>query len=156
MRRVRILVLAVILIAIVCAGVSLYAYQHNKRAEENTIDIIKDFTGKEEVDVSGQSRNIPAKYEKKKVKTVQMLSQLEQTSYYLKHIVLEDGIEELEFQGCPNLETVVFPPSIKKIDTRHFKNLKKQITIYVTKDSYAEKWAKKHHFSYRYGTTGKE
>ena len=150
MRRVRILVLAVILIAIVCAGVSLYAYQHNKRAEENTIDIIKDFTGKEEVDVSGQSRkpidsmtlydggvleiytetqfkgkdtlNIPAKYEKKKVKTVQMLSQLEQTSYYLKHIVLEDGIEELEFQGCPNLETVVFPPSIKKIDTRHFKN----------------------------------
>ena len=41
MRRVRILVLAVILIAIVCAGVSLYAYQHNKRAEENTIDIIK-------------------------------------------------------------------------------------------------------------------
>ena len=45
---------------------------------------------------------------------------------------------------------------IKKIDTRHFKNLKKQITIYVTKDSYAEKWAKKHHFSYRYGTTGKE
>ena len=56
MRRVRILVLAVILIAIVCAGVSLYAYQHNKRAEENTIDIIKDFTGKEEVDVSGQSR----------------------------------------------------------------------------------------------------
>ena len=184
MRRVRILVLAVILIAIVCAGISLYAYQHNKRAEENTIDIIKDFTGKEEVDVSGQSRkpidsmtlydggvleiytetqfkgkdtlNIPAKYEKKKVKTVQILSQLEQTSYYLKHIVLEDGIEELEFQGCPNLETVVFPPSIKKIDTRHFKNLKKQITIYVTKDSYAEKWAKKHHFSYRYGTTGKE
>ena len=166
MRRVRILVLAVILIAIVCAGISLYAYQHNKRAEENTIDIIKDFTGKEEVDVSGQSRkpidsmtlydggvleiytetqfkgkdtlNILAKYEKKKVKTVQMLSQLEQTSYYLKHIVLEDGIEELEFQGCPNLETVVFPPSIKKIDTRHFKNLKKQITIYVTKDSYAE------------------
>ena len=97
MRRVRILVLAVILIAIVCAGISLYAYQHNKRAEENTIDIIKDFTGKEEVDVSGQSRkpidsmtlydggvleiytetqfkgkdtlNIPAKYEKKKVKT---------------------------------------------------------------------------------------
>ena len=56
MRRVRILVLAVILIAIVCAGISLYAYQHNKRAEENTIDIIKDFTGKEEVDVSGQSR----------------------------------------------------------------------------------------------------
>ncbi len=52
--------------------------------------------------------NIPAKYEKKKVKTVQMLSQLEQTSYYLKHIVLEDGIEELGFQGCPNLETVVF------------------------------------------------
>ena len=46
MRRVRILVLAVILIAIVCAGISLYAYQHNKRAEENTIDIIKDFTGK--------------------------------------------------------------------------------------------------------------
>ena len=46
--------------------------------------------------------------------------------------------------------------AIKKIDTRHFKNLKKQITIYVTKDSYAEKWAKKHHFSYRYGTTGKE
>ena len=43
MRRVRILVLAVILIAIVCAGISLYAYQHNKRAEENTIDIIKDF-----------------------------------------------------------------------------------------------------------------
>ena len=85
-----------------------------------------------------------------------MLSQLEQTSYYLKHIVLEDGIEELEFQGCPNLETIVFPPSVKKIDTRHFKNLKKQITIYVTKDSYAEKWAKKHHFSYRYGTTGKE
>ena len=184
MRRVRILVLAVILIAIVCAGVSLYAYQHNKRAEENTIDIIKDFTGKEEVDVSGQSRkpidsmtlydggvleiytetqfkgkdtlNIPAKYEKKKVKTVQMLSQLEQTSYYLKHIVLEDGIEELYFHGCPNLETIVFPPSVKKIDTRHFKNLKKQITIYVTKDSYAEKWAKKHHFSYRYGTTGKE
>ena len=55
MRRVRILVLAVILIAIVCAGISLYAYQHNKRAEENTIDIIKDFTGKEEVDVSGQT-----------------------------------------------------------------------------------------------------
>lgn len=57
MRRVRILVLAVILIAIVCAGVSLYAYQHNKRAEENTIDIIKDFTGKEEVDVSGSQEN---------------------------------------------------------------------------------------------------
>ena len=75
-----------------------------------------------------------------------MLSQLEQTSYYLKHIVLEDGIEELEFQGCPNLETVVFPPSIKKIDTRHFKNLKKQITIYVTKDSYAGKMGKKTSF----------
>ena len=30
------------------------------------------------------------------------------------------------------------------------------VPIYITKDSYAEKWAKKHHFSYRYGTTGKE
>ncbi len=67
-----------------------------KRAEENTIDIIKDFTGKEEVDVSGAVKkpidsmtlydggvleiytetqfkgkdtlNIPAKYEKRKLK----------------------------------------------------------------------------------------
>ena len=57
MRRVRILVLAVILIAIVCAGISLYAYQHNKRAEENTIDIIKDFTERKKLMCRGSQEN---------------------------------------------------------------------------------------------------
>ena len=57
-----------------------------------------------------------------------------------------NGIEEIKsatFSVFTNLETVVIPKSIKKMDKDEFFKVKDKVTLYVQKGYYAEKFEKK-------------
>lgn len=100
---------------------------------------------------------IPATYEGEKVHSIELI--VEEGSPFLKYVEIENGVEKIEefsFVGCMNLETVVLPKSIKKMHKWEFKDCKKKVTLYVEKDSYAEKWAKKHKIRYKYGRPKEE
>lgn len=103
-----------------------------------------------------ESITIPATYNGKKVRSISLRNYTDGSSTpfeYLRHAEIEEGVEEIKdaFVKCPNLKTVVLPKSIKKIDKFTFHHCKKTVTVYVKKNSYAEKWAKKHKIRYKYG-----
>lgn len=105
-----------------------------------------------------ESLKIPATYEGKKVHSINISCREGTFSTFLKHVEIENGVKEMEygFVTCPNLETAVIPKSIKKMSKWEFKDCKKKVTLYVEKNSYAEKWAKKHNIQYKYGRPKEE
>lgn len=105
-----------------------------------------------------ESLKIPATYEGKKVHAITISCREGTFSTFLKHAEIENGVKEIEygFVTCPNLETAVIPKSIKKMSKWEFKDCKKKVTLYVEKNSYAEKWAKKHNIRYKYGRPKEE
>lgn len=100
-----------------------------------------------------ESLKIPATYKGEKVHSIETNCSEGDFSTFLKYVEIENGVEkiELSFVSCPNLETVVLPKSIRKMYKWEFQDCKKKVTLYVEKNSYAEKWAKKHKIRYKYG-----
>ena len=165
---------------------SLYGSLHTEAEPVKTADRIKETLGKEEEELGdilggktvpkdygmmidnkltifsktqlkrAKALKIPATYEGEKVHSIELV--VEEGSPFLKYVEIENGVEKIEdsFVGCTNLETAVLPKSIKKMDKWEFKDCKKKVTLYVEKDSYAEKWAKKHKIRYKYGRPKEE
>lgn len=105
---------------------------------------------------SSEELTIPAEYEGEKVKDVMINwsnGRVESNSD-LKKVVIEEGVEECEycFVICDSLETVVVPASIRKLGKFEFDRSRDSVTLYVEKGTYGEKYAKKHHYRYRYGS----
>ena len=180
MKRIRIFVIGIVLLGILMGGFFLYEFFHTESEPVKSEQQIKKMTGTKEIDVPGAKKKekdywsmingclyiysdtqlqrketikIPATYEKEKVHSFDISCQEGVFSTFLKHVEIEDGIQEIQygFVTCPNLETAVIPKSIKKMDKWEFKDCKKKVTLYVAKNSYAEKWAKKHKIRYKYG-----
>lgn len=180
MKRIRIFVVGIVLLGTFLGGFSLYEFLHTEPEPVKSVDQIKKLTGEKEIDSPGAKKlekdywsmingclgvysetqlqkketiEIPATYEGEKVHSFDISCREGEFSTYLKHVEIEDGIEEIEygFVTCPNLETAVVPESIKKMDKWEFKDCRKKVTLYVEKNSYAEKWAKKHKVRYKYG-----
>lgn len=80
----------------------------------------------------------------------------------LRSLTLPDGTESigsLAFRGCSVLEAVVIPASVTSIDSGWNNNSVFAycgvLTLYVTPDSYAEKYAKERGITYEYLAEGK-
>lgn len=185
-KRIRIMVAGIFVLGILIGGVSLYGFLHTEAEPVKTADRIKETLGKEEEELGdilggktvpkdygmmidnkltifsktqlkrAKALKIPATYEGEKVHSIELV--VEEGSPFLKYVEIENGVEKIEdsFVGCTNLETAVLPKSIKKMDKWEFKDCKKKVTLYVEKDSYAEKWAKKHKIRYKYGRPKEE
>ena len=170
-KRIRIMVAGIFVLGILIGGVSLYGFLHTEAEPVKTADRIKETLGKEEEelgDILG-GKTVPKDYgmmidnkltifskTQEKVHSIELV--VEEGSPFLKYVEIENGVEKIEdsFVGCTNLETAVLPKSIKKMDKWEFKDCKKKVTLYVEKDSYAEKWAKKHKIRYKYGRPKEE
>ena len=73
------------------------------------------------------------------------------TSNKVKRIVLEDGIESLDwfaFKGCPSLTSVSIPTSITSIGYGAFDGSSKALIIECKKDSFAMKYAQSYGIKY--------
>lgn len=180
MKRIRIIVAGILALGILLGGIFIYEFFHTEIEPPKTVDKIKEFTGEEQDAFFGgkklpkdywslidgrlaiysdtqlqmaESLKIPATYEGEKVHSIDIRSNRESFSTVLKHVEIEDGVEEIDccFVSCPNLEAVVIPKSIKKMDEVEFRDCKAKVTLYVEKGSYAEKWAKKNDVRYEYG-----
>lgn len=180
MKRIRIMVTGILVLGILLGGISIYGFFYTETEPSESVNKTKKITKEEEVDSPGakklekdywyiingrltiysdtqlqkkESLKIPATYEGKKVHSIDISCREGTFSTFLKHVEIENGVKEIEygFVTCPNLETAVIPKSIKKMSKWEFKDCKKKVTLYVEKNSYAEKWAKKHSIRYKYG-----
>ena len=73
------------------------------------------------------------------------------TSSKVKRIVLEDGIEVLDwfaFKGCPSLSSVSIPASVISIGYGAFDGSSKSLIIECKKDSFAMKYAQSYGIKY--------
>lgn len=73
------------------------------------------------------------------------------SSSKIKRIVLEDGIETLDwfaFKGCPALSSVSIPPSVTSIGYGAFDGASRAFTIECEKDSFAMKYAQSYGLKY--------
>ena len=73
------------------------------------------------------------------------------TSSAIKRIVIEDGIETLDwfaFKGCPALASVYIPPSVTSIGYGAFDGASKAFTIECEEDSFAMKYAQSYGLKY--------
>lgn len=96
---------------------------------------------------------IPAEYDGIKIKIFSVYFEgVYENNPYLKRIVIENGIQEMDtsFIECNALESVKIPKSVKKIPKYAFNDVKKSVILYVEKGSYAEQYAKKKKFHYKY------
>ena len=69
----------------------------------------------------------------------------------IKRIVLEDGIESLDwfaFKGCPALSSVTIPASVTSIGYGAFDGSSKSLVIECKKDSFAMKYAQSYGIKY--------
>ena len=69
----------------------------------------------------------------------------------VKRIVLEDGIESLDwfaFKGCSSLSSISIPPSISSIGYGAFDGTPKSLIIECKKDSFAMKYAQSYGIKY--------
>lgn len=69
----------------------------------------------------------------------------------LKEVTLPESLLMIEykaFANCHNLEKITISKNTKKISDKAFENTNK-VTIYCEKNSYAEKYAKKHNITYK-------
>lgn len=113
------------------------------------------------IDTETQFKNaseltIPATYDGKQIYTFEIIfSDNCDEAPHLKHVVIEEGIRSFDEMGCfvpcTKLETVVIPETVTSIGKWEFKYCADTVTLYVKKDSYAEKYAKKHKLKYKYG-----
>lgn len=102
----------------------------------------------------GEELIIPAEYQGVRIKTFSVYfdNMEESQSPYLKRIIIEKGIQEIDtsFHGCGALESVKIPDSVKKIEQGAFSAAEKTVVLYVEKGSYAEKYATKMKIHYKY------
>lgn len=94
---------------------------------------------------------IPAEYDGKKIKRFRIGFDNDDVTT-LKNVTIEEGIESINsgFPQCSKLEKVVIPKSVKSIEEGEFFYSKDTVTLYVEKNSYAEKYAKKSKLKYKY------
>ena len=73
------------------------------------------------------------------------------SSKSIKRIVLEDGIESLDwfaFKGCPSLTSISIPESVTSIGYGAFDGASKSLIIECKKDSFAMKYAQSYGIKY--------